>query len=48
MSMLIQSGPTNENQPTFVWSKSDFNDLIRHEGHPDVFNFSPLFSKWIM
>jgi len=48
MTMLIQSGPTNDIQPTFVWSKSDFNDLIRHEGHPDVFNFQPVTTKWIM
>ncbi|OQR77702.1 putative phospholipase B 2-like, partial [Tropilaelaps mercedesae] len=47
-SMLIQCGPTNDQQPTFAWSQSDFNQIIRHEGHPDVFNFPPVLSRWTM
>ncbi|XP_018496110.1 putative phospholipase B-like 2 [Galendromus occidentalis] len=44
--MLIQSGPTNDQQPTFIWSESDFDSTLRHEGHPDVFDFGPIMTNW--
>ncbi|XP_022686057.1 putative phospholipase B-like 2 [Varroa jacobsoni] len=46
-AMLIQCGPTNDQQPTFSWRQSDFNQVIRHEGQPDVFNFPPVLSRWM-
>lgn len=46
LSMLIQCGPTNDQQPTFSWSSSDFGDSVRHEGQPDVFDFPPVLSRW--
>jgi len=33
------SGPTNQGQPTFVWSKSP-NPNQSHLGQPDVWNFT--------
>jgi hypothetical protein len=35
----IIDGPTNDQQPTFVWSKGTLPPNS-HLGHPDVFNFS--------
>ena len=35
---VIISGPTTQDQPPFVWSKSPFAS-VTHLGHPDEFNF---------
>jgi hypothetical protein len=45
LEMLAVSGPTNEQQPSFRWSTSPLKDL-RHRGHPDLFNFCPIYTKW--
>lgn len=44
--IMAQSGPTHTNQPPFSWKTSDFADTVRHEGHPDVFDFEALTTNW--
>ena len=38
------SGPTNDQLPSFQWSKTAFN--VKHYGHPDLWNFGPIKVKW--
>lgn len=43
------AGPTqgtNNSFGPFCWSKSDFNDKVRHLDHPDCFNFDPVLHQW--
>ncbi|XP_054163966.1 putative phospholipase B-like 2 [Oppia nitens] len=44
LEMLAVCGPTTEQQPPFQWSKSDLD--LKHYGHPDIFNFKPIYAKW--
>ncbi|CAG2162352.1 unnamed protein product [Oppiella nova] len=44
LEMLAVSGPTDAQQPPFQWSTSGFKD--NHYGHPDLFNFKPIYVKW--
>jgi hypothetical protein len=43
--MLAVSGPTGEQQPRFQWSTTNLKGL-RHEGHPDLSDFKPIYTKW--
>lgn len=38
MKAWVVSGPTNDNQPSFDWSKTSFTDL--RMGQPDLYNFT--------
>jgi hypothetical protein len=38
LRFLAQAGPTYDDQPVFVWSKTWFANLT-HAGQPDVWNF---------
>ncbi|XP_047512871.1 putative phospholipase B-like 2 [Pieris napi] len=43
------SGPTyniSRGIPPFQWSKFDMGSEVFHEGHPDVWTFSPLIHHW--
>uniref|UniRef100_T1K1P8 Phospholipase B-like n=2 Tax=Tetranychus urticae TaxID=32264 RepID=T1K1P8_TETUR len=41
--MYAISGPTYEDVPPFIWSNSSLKYEILHEGHPDVWIFSPIY-----
>ncbi|XP_015925352.1 putative phospholipase B-like 2 [Parasteatoda tepidariorum] len=41
------SGPTYDPLPPFQWSKSDFDKKVKHEGHPDLWQFKPIVHKWL-
>ena len=41
---LATSGPTHEQQPVFQWSTSGFHPTPL--GHPDKWDFSPVWVKW--
>jgi len=42
---LAQAGPTYDDMPVFVWSKSSYNKL-NHYGHPDTFKFKVVEHDW--
>ncbi|CAG2100801.1 unnamed protein product [Medioppia subpectinata] len=44
LQMLAVSGPTDVQQPAFRWSTSGMDGS--HFGHPDLFNFAPIYVKW--
>ncbi|XP_046681052.1 putative phospholipase B-like 2 [Homalodisca vitripennis] len=47
LSMWAVSGPTTGSQlPPFQWSTSDFNHILSHRGHPDLFDFQPVLFSW--
>ncbi|CAG2118292.1 unnamed protein product, partial [Medioppia subpectinata] len=46
LEMLAVSGPTHRNHPPFRWSTSGAGADVRHIGHPDVFDFKPIYTKW--
>ncbi|CAG2100672.1 unnamed protein product [Medioppia subpectinata] len=46
LEMLAVSGPTHRQQPPFRWSTSGAGAELRHIGHPDVFDFKPIYTKW--
>jgi hypothetical protein len=43
--MIANSGPTHEQQPIFQWSKSIISS-VKHNGQPDIWNFSTYKIKW--
>uniref|UniRef100_A0A2I9LPG8 Phospholipase B-like n=1 Tax=Centruroides hentzi TaxID=88313 RepID=A0A2I9LPG8_9SCOR len=43
---IAYAGPTYDQQPPFQWSKSDFINTP-HQGHPDLWKFSPLVHHWL-
>jgi hypothetical protein len=45
LEILAVSGPTSEQQPPFQWSTTNLKGL-RHEGHRDLFDFKPIYTKW--
>ena len=44
LEFVAISGPTNDQLPSFQWSKTAFN--VKHYGHPDLWNFGPIKVKW--
>jgi hypothetical protein len=42
------NGPTFDDVPVFVWSKTSFSEKIDHYGHSDRFEFEPFHFKWIL
>lgn len=45
MQFWAISGPTYDQQPVFRWSTSGFDD-VKHDGHPDVWDFQPILHQW--
>jgi len=45
-SFVAQSGPTNQQQPPFDWSKSDYRDSLPHSMQPDLWQFDPIVIRW--
>lgn len=45
LSSMVQSGPTHDTQPPFVWSASPLA-WLPHEGMPDVWNFTWVEVAW--
>lgn len=43
---VAYGGPTYDSLPPFKWSDSDFRTTLRHEGHPDLWQFKPIIHKW--
>jgi len=39
LTAMAIAGPTNQGQPTFVWSQSQFMNSVSHLGQPDEFDF---------
>ena len=46
LKIYVVSGPTNDQNPTFEWSKSPFRNTAKHRGHPDKWDFKPFVHKW--
>lgn len=45
--LIVQNGPISTNSsPPFDWSSDDFSD-IRHDEHPNVWNFSPVEVQYL-
>ena len=44
--MLVVSSPSYEKHPPFQWSTTKLPKTIRHEGHPDKWDFAPYIIKW--
>jgi hypothetical protein len=40
------SGPTNQSLPPFQWSTTNAKG-VKHEGQPDLWQFSPILIKWL-
>ena len=40
------NGPTTDDRPVFKWSESDYNDMVSHFGHPDVWDFPVVLQTW--
>ncbi|TKR83222.1 hypothetical protein L596_016846 [Steinernema carpocapsae] len=40
------SGPTYDPLPVFQWSTSTLNNVVKHVGHPDRWEFKPIEYKW--
>lgn len=40
------AGPTYDNVPVFKWSTFDMADKLKHEGHPDVWDFKATDFDW--
>ncbi|KAI6209373.1 Calpain-5 [Aphelenchoides besseyi] len=38
--------PSYENVPAFQWSKSSLEKTVKHVGHPDVWKFAAVETKW--
>ncbi|XP_054714812.1 putative phospholipase B-like 2 [Uloborus diversus] len=47
LQFVAIGGPTYDPLPPFQWSKSDFDKLVKHEGHPDLWKFEPVIHKWL-
>jgi hypothetical protein len=47
-SLVAIAGPTDQGQPQFVWSLSDFDTNVSHIGHPDTWNFTSFTPTWIL
>lgn len=45
LASIAQSGPTADDQPVFVWSKSPFAE-VAHAGQPDVWDFGYVTVEW--
>lgn len=45
LQSMIQSGPTFDTQPVFVWSNSTVRHLS-HAGQPEVWNFPWVLASW--
>ncbi|XP_078481203.1 putative phospholipase B-like 2 [Ciona intestinalis] len=43
--ILAECGPTHDQQPPFVWSKSPFSHFS-HKGMPDKYDFKPTLIIW--
>ncbi|KAH6942884.1 hypothetical protein HPB50_011417 [Hyalomma asiaticum] len=46
LEFVSVSGPTWTQQPPFRWSTSGFS--VRHDGHPDLWDFKPLIYHWLL
>lgn len=46
LSFISECGPTHETLPPFDWSESDLNDVVRHRGQPQRWNFLPIHNMW--
>lgn len=44
LQFVAVGGPTNDQVPSFQWSKTNFD--VKHFGHPDLWNFDPIKVKW--
>ena len=44
--MLVVSSPSYERHEPFQWSNTKLSKTIRHEGHPDKWDFAPYFIRW--
>ncbi|CAF1199111.1 unnamed protein product [Adineta steineri] len=47
-SLVAIAGPTTDQQPPFIWSKSDFDKKVSHIGHPDKWDFKPYTPTWTL
>lgn len=45
LDFVAVGGPTYDPLPPFRWSESDFAGLS-HVGHPDLWQFKPVRTKW--
>lgn len=46
LEFIAISGPTYDSVPPFQWSKSDFDNKVKHKGHPDLWKFKPVIHNW--
>ena len=44
LEFVAIGGPTNDQLPSFQWSKTAFN--VKHYGQPDLWNFDPIKLTW--
>jgi len=47
-SLIAIAGPTDQEQPPFVWSNSSFDKEYSHIGHPDTWNFTSYTPIWLL
>nr|CAH0106100.1 unnamed protein product [Daphnia galeata] len=47
LDFIAVGGPTFDSLPAFRWSESDFSNLS-HIGHPDLWKFEPVQTKWTL
>ncbi|XP_054159362.1 putative phospholipase B-like 2 [Oppia nitens] len=45
LEMIVNSGPTYDNQPPFQWSNTRITGVL-HSGQPDSFQFPPVHVQW--
>ena len=45
LDFVAVGGPTFDPLPPFQWSLSDFN--VTHAGHPDLWKFEPIQTRWV-
>uniref|UniRef100_A0A0M3I5Y5 Phospholipase B-like n=1 Tax=Ascaris lumbricoides TaxID=6252 RepID=A0A0M3I5Y5_ASCLU len=38
--------PTYDNVPPFQWSKFDYDKKVKHVGHPDLWKFEAIETRW--
>jgi hypothetical protein len=46
-TLVAIAGPTDQDQPPFVWSNSTFDKTVSHIGHPDAWNFTEFRPTWL-
>ncbi|XP_013380031.1 putative phospholipase B-like 2 isoform X2 [Lingula anatina] len=46
LQFVAISGPTFDSLPPFQWSKTDFEKIYPHVGHPDLWQFKPVVHQW--